>query len=106
MSNFKNIEPTALEPLISQPNVLLVDVRNDDEVRRGMIKHAIHIPLSMLPVEYHKLEHAETIIFYCHSGIRSALAADFASSNGMTDVYNLTGGIIAWAKAGYDFVNK
>lgn len=106
MSNFQNIEATELFSLLTQPNVLLVDVRNDDEVMRGRIPHAIHIPLSMLPVEYQKLEDATKVIFYCHSGVRSALAADFANSKGIEHVYNLRGGVIAWAKAGYDFVNK
>jgi rhodanese-related sulfurtransferase len=106
MSNFQNIEATALVDLMTQPKVLVVDVRNDDEVMRGRIPNAIHIPLSMLPVEYQKLEGASQVIFYCHSGVRSALAADFAVSKGIEHVYNLTGGVIAWAKAGYDFVNK
>lgn len=106
MSNFQNIDATALFNLITQPKVLVVDVRNDDEVMRGRIPNAIHIPLPMLPVSYEKLENAEKVIFYCHSGVRSALAADFAVSKGIEHVYNLTGGVIAWAKAGYDFVNK
>lgn len=106
MSSFQNIEATALFNLITQPKVLLVDVRNDDEVMRGIIPNAIHIPLSMLPVSYEKLENADKVVFYCHSGVRSALAADFAVSKGIEHVYNLTGGVIAWARAGYDFVNK
>lgn len=106
MSNFQNIEATELFNLITQPKVLVVDVRNDDEVMRGRIPNAIHIPLSMLPVSYEKLENADKVIFYCHSGVRSGLAADFAVSKGIEHVYNLTGGVIAWAKAGYDFVNK
>ena len=106
MSNFQNIEATALFNLITQPKVLLVDVRNDDEVMRGIIPNAIHIPLSMLPVSYEKFENADKVVFYCHSGVRSALAADFAVSKGIEHVYNLTGGVIAWARAGYDFVNK
>jgi rhodanese-related sulfurtransferase len=106
MSNFQNIEAAALVDLMTHPKVLVVDVRNDDEVMRGRIPNAIHIPLSMLPVEYQKLEDASQVIFYCHSGVRSALAADFAVSKGIEHVYNLTGGVIAWAKAGYDFVNK
>lgn len=106
MSNFQTIEPTELFNLITQPKVLVIDVRNDDEVMRGRIPNAIHIPLSMLPVSYEKLENADKVIFYCHSGVRSGLAADFAVSKGIEHVYNLTGGVIAWAKAGYDFVNK
>ena len=106
MTNFQNIEPTALAELMTKPNVLLVDVRNDDEVARGIIANAIHIPLSMLPVEYAKLENKDEVVFYCHSGVRSALAADFAVSKGISQAYNLTGGVIAWARAGYSFVNK
>jgi rhodanese-related sulfurtransferase len=104
MSNFQNITPEEMFDLINQPDVLVVDVRNDDEVARGKIQHALHIPLSLLPAEYSKLEGAEQVVFYCHSGVRSALAADFAISKGIQQVYNLSGGVIAWARAGYTFV--
>ncbi len=106
MTNFQNIEPTKLAELMTKPNVLLVDVRNDDEVARGMIANAIHIPLSMLPVEYARLANSDEVVFYCHSGVRSALAADFAMNKGVPQAYNLSGGVIAWAKAGFSFVNK
>lgn len=106
LSQFQAIEATDLSTLIAQQRVLLVDVRNEDEVMRGRIPNAIHIPLSMLPVEYQKLEDASHVVFYCHSGVRSALAADFAASKGFAHVYNLTGGVIAWARAGYHFVNQ
>ena len=43
----------------------------------------------------------QTVIFYCHSGVRSAHAADFAAGKGLKDVYNLAGGVLAWVKAGY-----
>jgi rhodanese-related sulfurtransferase len=104
MSSFQDIDPADLFKLMTQANVLVVDVRNDDEVSRGRIPNAIHIPLSLLPVDYAKLLNANHVIFYCHSGIRSALAADFALSKGIKNVYNLYGGVIAWANAGYSFV--
>jgi rhodanese-related sulfurtransferase len=55
----------------------------------------------MLPLQYEKLMNANTVVFYCHSGIRSAHAADFAMSKGINNVHNLAGGILAWTKAGY-----
>ena len=106
MSSFQDIDPADLFKLMTQPNVLVVDVRNDEELLQGKIPNATHIPLSLLPVEYHKLEGAKHLIFYCHSGIRSALAADFAISKGIKNVYNLYGGVLAWANAGYSFVPK
>ena len=104
MNNYADIQALDLFNLLAEPNVLLVDVRNDDEVARGIITGALHIQLSMLPVQFEKLTKADTVIFYCHSGIRSAHAADFATGKGLKNVYNLTGGILAWAKAGYTFV--
>jgi len=101
MKSYSEIEASDLFELITKPKVLLVDVRNDDEVARGIIPGAIHIQLSMLPVQYEKLMKANTVVFYCHSGIRSAHAADFAVSKGKKDVFNLVGGVVAWGKAGY-----
>lgn len=106
MKNYSDIEAADLAQIVAQPKLVLVDVRNDDEVARGIIPGAIHIQLSMLPVEYEKLVNANTVVFYCHSGVRSAHAADFATSKGLKNVFNLTGGILAWGKAGYAFAAK
>ena len=40
------------------------------------------------------------------SGVRSAHAADFATSKGLKNVFNLVGGVLAWGKAGYTFSVK
>ena len=106
MKNYSDIEAADLQQLLKEIKVVLVDVRNDDEVARGIIPDAIHIQLSMLPVEYEKLVNAEKVVFYCHSGVRSAHAADFATSKGLKNVSNLVGGVLAWGKAGYPFSAK
>jgi rhodanese-related sulfurtransferase len=101
MKSYSDIEAGDLFDLITKPKVFLVDVRNDDEVARGIIPGAMHIQLAMLPLQYDKLLQANSVVFYCHSGIRSAHAADFAVSKGVKDVFNLVGGVLAWGKAGY-----
>jgi rhodanese-related sulfurtransferase len=101
MKSYSDIEAGDLFDLITKPKVLLVDVRNDDEVARGIIPGALHIQLSMLPLQYDKLMSAHSVVFYCHSGVRSAHAADFAVNKGVKDVFNLVGGVLAWGKAGY-----
>ena len=106
MKNYSDIEAADLQQLLKETKVVLVDVRNEDEVARGIIPDAIHIQLSMLPVEYEKLVNAEKVVFYCHSGVRSAHAADFATSKGLKNVSNLVGGVLAWGKAGYPFSAK
>ena len=106
MKSYSEIEAADLFDLITKPRVLLVDVRNDDEVARGVIPGAVHIQLAMLPIQYEKLMKANTVVFYCHSGVRSAHAADFAVNKGVKDVFNLVGGVLAWGKAGYDLSKK
>ncbi len=106
MSAYSEIEAKDLFNMMAAQPLLLVDVRNDDEVAHGIIPSAVHIPLAMLPVQYEPLAKIENIVFYCHSGVRSAHAAAFASSKGCKNVSNLIGGVLAWNKAGYPFVPK
>lgn len=106
MNTIQQINAVELFNLIPQPKVLVVDVRNSNEVALGKLPNALHIELPMLPVQHAKLEQAQHVVFYCHNGIRSALAADFSLSKGINNVYNLDGGIDAWANAGYSIVKK
>ncbi|MCY4615436.1 MAG: rhodanese-like domain-containing protein, partial [Chloroflexi bacterium] len=41
------------------------------------------------------------VLFICKSGQRSAVAAEFAATMGLTDLYNVEGGHDDWAEAGY-----
>ena len=104
MSSYQDISAEALADMLANNPPLLIDVRNDDEVVRGVIAGATHIPLAMLPMAYDSISKASHIVFYCHSGIRSAHAAAFAASQGCKEAYNLTGGILAWGRAGLPFV--
>lgn len=106
MSAYSEIEAGDLLSMIAAQPLLLVDVRNDDEVARGVIAGAVHIPLAMLPAQYEALNKVDTIVFYCHSGIRSAHAAQFAASKGCKNAYNLVGGVLAWSRAGLPLVAK
>jgi rhodanese-related sulfurtransferase len=106
MKNHIEIEATQLAELLTSQPIVLLDVRNDDEVLGGIIAGAIHIPLNALPTEYAKLDQEAKIVCYCHSGIRSAKAASFLANLGYENLYNLRGGILAWGREGYTFVTK
>jgi rhodanese-related sulfurtransferase len=104
MQAYIDLEANELPGMMATKPMILVDVRNNDEVVRGVIDGAIHIPLTLLPLQYEPLAKVENIVFYCHSGVRSAHAAAFATSKGCKNVYNLVGGVLAWARAGNQFV--
>lgn len=100
MNNFTSIDPPGLQELQQGDGVILVDVRTDQEVGRGVIPGARHIPLHLLPARFEEIGQDRPVVFYCQSGARSAQASAFLSGQGWPEVYNLTGGIIAWAGRG------
>lgn len=107
MSVYDEINVKELAEQLKIENTVLVDVRNLDEVMHGIIESAIYIPLANLPNRYEDLLNANHIIFYCHSGIRSAHAAAFLKQQEPTKhTYNLVGGIVAWREAGFPIKMK
>lgn len=100
MSGFSNIGVAELQAMLAQGGVALVDVRTDAETARGYIPGAQKLPLHLLPLRLHELDKAKPTVFYCQMGGRSAQAAGFAAAQGHTQVYNLQGGITAWAQSG------
>lgn len=100
MADFKNITVVELQALLQSNPPKLVDVRTDAEVARGKIPQGDPLPLHLIPMRISELDKQAATVFYCQMGGRSAQAAAFAVANGFTDVYNLQGGITAWAHAG------
>ena len=103
MKKHQDIEATELHSLLETQQIYLIDVRNDDEVARGVIPGATYITLSSIPsVNFSQLEN-QTVVFYCHAGVRSAQAAAFVADQIDANIYNLRGGVLAWANAGFGF---
>ncbi|MBR2802503.1 MAG: rhodanese-like domain-containing protein [Erysipelotrichaceae bacterium] len=84
--------------LLEKGDVLLLDVRTEEEYRSGHIPTAVCIPNETIGKEafadYPDL--SQTIIVYCRSGRRSAEAARKLSDAGYARVYDL-GGIQDWS---------
>ena len=97
---FQNIDSAELEALLEQQDITLIDVRTDAEVARGIIKGARHIPLFTLPQRATALANEGTLVIYCQSGGRSAQACSYLAQQGFADLYNLSGGILAWLRDG------
>jgi rhodanese-related sulfurtransferase len=80
----------------------VVDVREPDEWAQGHIGHASLVPLATVPGRLDAFDGEPTYVV-CRSGGRSAQACDFLRNQGHR-VVNVTGGMIAWAAAGFDVV--
>lgn len=75
---------------------LLIDIREAWEVEQGAIAGSQHIPMAGIPAALPSLPSASPIVVYCQHGVRSMRVASFLASQGCTEVYNLSGGIVAW----------
>ncbi len=100
MYGFKEVDVQGLEQLKATSDCMLIDVRTDAEVSRGGIEGAVHIPLHLLPMKLQDLPGNMPVVFYCQSGGRSAQACAFVTSKGLTEVFNLQGGIMGWIRSG------
>ncbi len=80
-------------------SLLLLDVREEDEVETARIEGSQWIPLGELEARHVELDFARdrSIIVHCHHGVRSAKAVRLLLEHGFTAVENLDGGIEAWS---------
>lgn len=98
--NIKEVDAQGLQQLQAQGEVLMIDVRTDVEFAQGAIQGSKHLPLHMLPLMADQLEQTKPVVMICRSGARSAQACSFLAQKGFDNVYNLRGGVMAWAQAG------
>lgn len=80
-----------------QENFFLLDVRERYEYEIGHLGGYL-IPLNELDFRVHELDPNKKIIIYCKSGVRSKYAQKLLREKGFKSVWNLTGGIMAWAR--------
>ena len=92
------LDPSELAQMIKNNDEFdLVDVREDSELQICKLNYTHHIPIASIPQSIHKLDKARKTVIYCRSGGRSFNCAQYLESNGFKNVYNLTGGILAWS---------
>lgn len=93
------ISPAQLQALLRErPDTVLLDVREDDEVALCALPGHHHIPMNLIPLRHNELPDDVPIVLYCHHGIRSLNSARYLAEAGFDDLYNLSGGIDAWAR--------
>ena len=77
--------------------IRVIDVREPFELRICGLDVAEPIPIRMLPNRLNELNQGQEIVVICHSGHRSGDAVRFLRERGFARVFNLVGGLRAWA---------
>ncbi len=76
---------------------LLLDVREPDELRLAALPGALNVPMREIPSRLAEVPGTGPIVVVCHYGERSARVAGFLAVSGFGEVYNLEGGLDAYA---------
>jgi adenylyltransferase/sulfurtransferase len=94
----KTVTVQELKQMIdNQEDFQLIDVRESFENDICTL-NGILIPMGEIPSRIIEISKDKKVIIHCRSGARSANAVSFLEQNfGFNNLYNLTGGIIAWA---------
>ena len=81
-----------------RPKPVLLDVREPWEQQICRIEGSELMPMRTVPARANELEPDRDTVCVCHHGGRSAQVAMFLERQGFRNVYNLTGGVDAWAR--------
>ncbi|MFY0654804.1 MAG: rhodanese-like domain-containing protein [Cyclobacteriaceae bacterium] len=87
---------------MENPKAIIIDVRTNGEVAKGVIKGATQIDYRSndFKKKLNQLDKDKVYMVYCAVGGRSGRAASMMNQLGFKNVYDLKGGITAWKAAG------
>jgi rhodanese-related sulfurtransferase len=97
----EQLPPAQLKAWLDDParaKPVLLDVREPWEVAICMLPGSRHVPMNAIPARAGELDPAADTVVVCHHGARSFQVAAFLERQGFARVFNLYGGLDAWAR--------
>jgi rhodanese-related sulfurtransferase len=85
--------------LAEDPELQLIDVREDYERAAGHIEGSRHIELNQLTSQAATIAADRPVVFYCRVGARSLMAAQAFRASGF-QARSMSGGLVRWAQEG------
>ena len=107
-SSAQKVSPKEFSEVISDPSVVILDVRTPQEFAEGHLANAINIDFQSgnFEQEITSLDKSKTYAVYCRSSNRSGEAVKVMAKAGFTNMYDMDGGIIDWQAAGGQIVTN
>ena len=97
-SNYQQISQEEAKEMMDTQDVIILDVREQDEYDSGHIPGAVLLPVGTIDEETAAEvipEKDSTVLVYCRSGNRSKTASSALAELGYTNIYEF-GGINTW----------
>ena len=97
----KTTDAVTLKRWLDNGEAVLVDVREPAEYAAARIAAATPVPLASVCIAALPAAPGKKLVVHCHAGVRSRTACEkLLAEDPNLNVYNLAGGISAWAQAG------
>lgn len=95
---FENIDVVQFKKMMTDSNIVVLDVRTPKETAQGKIDGTLEINFfdPSFKSKILNLDKEKTYLVYCRSGNRSAKTCNIMAKNGFENLYNLKGGFNAW----------
>lgn len=99
-SKAKTVSAKKFERKMQRHNVVVLDVRTEEEFAQGHIKdaHLIDVNKEDFAQKIQTLDKEKTYLVYCRSGKRSEKALNLLHNAGFEKAYHLKGGYLEWQK--------
>ena len=99
-TEYIKISPQEAQTMIADYDVIILDVRTKEEFDEGHIINAVLLPLDQIQEKAANItsilaDKDQTILIYCRTGRRSAIASEELIKMGYTSVFDF-GGIVDW----------
>lgn len=97
------IDVAKAKQLLAESNTVIIDTREESEYAVGHIEGALLLPRGVLEFKIGAVselaDKSKSVLIYCRTGGRSALAAQTLQQLGYTNVLSMAGGFEAWKNA-------
>ena len=98
-SDDRQLDPARVAERQRAGDLQVVDVRTDAEWHAGHIAGSVHVPFDELTRRVEELDRSRALVLVCHSGNRSAAAAEAFAASGW-EAFSMAGGLAAWEQEG------
>ncbi|MFA5973838.1 MAG: rhodanese-like domain-containing protein [Lentimicrobiaceae bacterium] len=101
-AGYINVTATEARHILNtKQNVLILDVRDQQEYESGHLTGALSVPLAELQQRMHTIDFKMTLLVYSQKKEQSAAACELLWNNGYRSLFNLSKGITEWKQAGF-----
>lgn len=105
-SRIKEIDVHGVKKILGSADVVILDVREDNEWASGHLLHAKHLCKGIVERDIEKMipDYQQKVVVYCGGGGRSALVAENLQRMGYQQILSMAGGIRGWQAEGFPLI--